>query len=49
MVINVDKDNKPLELMNHIVSGKDAEAVYRLIGKLNGECEHDTDEDVREP
>lgn len=35
MIINVDKDNKPLDLLGYILSGKEAEAVYQLIGDIN--------------
>ena len=35
MVINVGKDNKPLDIEGHILSGKETEAVYRLIGEIN--------------
>ena len=35
MVINLNRNDEPLDIEGHILSGKEAEAVYQLIEKIN--------------
>ena len=35
MVINLDRNDEPLDIKGHILSGEEAEAVYQLIEKIN--------------
>lgn len=35
MVINVNRKGEPLDIEGHILSGEEAEAVYKLIGEIN--------------
>lgn len=35
MVINLNRNDEPLDIEGHILSGEEAEAVYQLIEKIN--------------
>lgn len=51
MVINVDKNDKPFDIEGHIVNGKEAEAVYKLISEINRKERslERTDDNTRKP
>lgn len=35
MVINLNRNDEPLDIEGHILSGEEAEAVYQLIERIN--------------
>ena len=51
MVINIDRNGRPTDIEGHILSGKEAEAVYKLIGELNRKERNleRTDDSARQP
>ena len=50
MIVNVGTDGEPLNLVGYVVQGKSAEAIYRLIGEINGGKDNErTDDRAQEP